>query len=62
MQVSESVGHAIPDHLLPQLKCFVSFGVDIPELSKIFRVQITSRDVKRKVIAPALLAYAIAVF
>ena len=50
LQIEEEVGQILPDHLLPQLACFASFGVEVPELSKLSRMQLTSKDAKGKVL------------
>ena len=48
--VAKDLKRQIPEFLLPQLRCFASFGVDTPELVKLTKSQLVSKDRKGKVL------------
>ncbi|QDZ21590.1 hypothetical protein HOP50_06g41170 [Chloropicon primus] len=48
--IEKEVGQSIPDYLLPQLGCFASFGVEVPELVKLTKSQLVSNDSRGKVL------------
>jgi len=49
-RVSRQVGKDLPEFLLPQILCFASFEVDVPELVKLVRKQLHSKDTYEKVL------------
>jgi hypothetical protein len=49
-KVSRQVGKDLPELLLPQILCFASFEVDVPELVKLVRKQLHSKDSYEKVL------------
>lgn len=49
-KVSRQVGKDLPEFLLPQIRCFASFEVDVPELVKLIKKQLQSKDSYEKVL------------
>ena len=49
-EVEKELGEAIPGYLLPQLSIFATFEVDVPELVKLTKMQLVSKDRKGKVL------------